>query len=76
MPLLFFGSPAILSRARRSIVEEARTRGFASLSFLRFAFVSAEFLADDQNMSILGFTYFHIMQPQPMASATGFGSNS
>jgi len=38
------GSPAILGALRRvaeGVAEEARTRGFASLTFARFAFVRA-----------------------------------
>jgi len=35
------GSPAILGPSRREdVAEEARTRGFASLTLVRFAFVA------------------------------------
>jgi len=38
------GSPAILGSSRRSnVAEDTRTRGFASLTFVRFAFTNRNF---------------------------------
>jgi hypothetical protein len=36
--------------------EEARTRGIASLTLVRFAFVDSDILAGGENQSILGCT--------------------
>ncbi len=48
--------PGDLGVLRTNVAEEARTRGFASLSFLRFAFIAERMFPRIMRQSILGCT--------------------
>jgi len=57
MALRQLGDLGVLREVFHGFSEEARTRGFAPLTLVRFAFVVAKILPCSNRLSILGCTY-------------------